>query len=42
MQQLNALHRHVTFTHPVIILMTRTGNDIDWVLPIAEEQCQYL
>ena len=29
MQQLNALHRHVTSTHPVVSLMTHTGDDID-------------
>jgi len=28
-QQLNALHRHVTCTHPVISLMAHTGDDID-------------
>ena len=28
-QQLNALHRHVTSTHPVISLMAHTGDDID-------------
>ena len=27
-QQLNALHRHVTCTHPVVSLMTHTGDDI--------------
>ena len=28
MQQLNALHRYVICTHPVISLMTYTGDDI--------------
>ena len=29
MQQLNALHRQVTSTHPVISLMNYIGDDID-------------
>ncbi len=28
-QQINALNRHVTYTHPVVSLMTHTGGDID-------------
>jgi hypothetical protein len=31
-QQLNALHRHVTSTHPVISLMAHTGDDIEYVI----------
>ena len=34
LQQLNALHRHVTYTHPVISLMTYTGDDIEWVIRV--------
>ena len=29
-QQLNALHRQLTCTHPEISLMTHTGDDSDW------------
>ena len=29
MKQINALNRHVTSTHPVVSLMTHTGDDID-------------
>ena len=29
LQQLNALHRQVTITHPVINLMTYTGDNIE-------------
>ena len=35
MQQLNALHRHVTCTHPVVSLMTHTGVDIEQVIRIT-------
>ena len=43
MQQFNALLIDICdLPHPVIILMNHTGDDIEWVLPIAEEQCQCL
>ena len=35
MQQLNALYRHVTITHPVISLMTHTVDDIEWVIRVT-------
>ena len=34
-QQLNALHRHVTCTHPVVSLMTYTGDDPDQVIRVT-------
>ena len=35
LQQLNALHRHVTSTHPVVSLMTHTGDDIEQVIRVT-------
>ena len=35
MKQINALHRHVTCTHPVISLMTHTGVDIEQVIRVT-------
>ena len=35
MQQLNAMHRHVTITHPVISLMAHTGDDIEQVIRVT-------
>ena len=35
LQQLNALHRHVTITHPVISLMTHTDDDIEQVIRVT-------
>ena len=35
MKQLNALHRHVTCTHPVVSLMTYTGDDPDQVIRVT-------
>ena len=35
MKQINALNRHVTCTHPVVSLMTHTGDDIEQVIRIT-------
>ena len=35
LQQLNALHRQVTITHPVISLMAHTGDDIEQVIRVT-------
>lgn len=35
MQRLNALHRYVTCTHPVMSLMNLTGDDIDYVILVT-------
>ena len=35
MQQLNAMHRHVTITYPLISLMTHTGDNIDYVIRVT-------
>ena len=35
MQQLNAWHRQVTCTHPVISLMAHTGDDIERVICVT-------
>ena len=35
MQQLNALHRHVTIIHSVISLMTFNSDNIEWVISVT-------
>ena len=35
MQQLNALYRQVTITHPLISLIAHTGDDIEQVIPVT-------
>ena len=35
MKQINALNRHVTSTHPVVSLMTYTGDDPDQVIRVT-------